>query len=792
MSGLRVRIEAFFFVFGGWAFRNKFVALGISLTMMLILAGQVPLLKIDNSTETFFHKDDPAILVYEQFKDMFGKDDFFIIVLRPRAVFDLEFLDILVQLHEKLAAEVPYMADITSLVNVRQTRGEEDRLIVEKLMQKQVKTPLELAAFRKQVLSNPLYINSLVSADGRLTAILIQPRAYYMDSKESEHTATSMTRTLRKPIGTIQYAEMYDTMKRITDPYGQRDIDVFYAGNPVVTIVLDRAALADIFHVTPVAVIFVFLFLALMFRRVSGVLIPLVIVNVSLVSTLGVMAALGISLNVITNVLTTFLVVVGVADAVHILAIFYRSFQACGDKGQAIAEAFGHSGLAVLMTSLTTSAGLLSFTTADVASIADLGVIAPIGIMFAFFYTMLLLPAIVSLCPLGRQKPDQAKRSPGLDRIFLSISSFALNRPWFIIGISVIIFCLSCIGMTHLRLSHNVLNWFDEDHELRVSTTTIDEAMKGTLPIEFVIDTGHENGVYETTLMQKLDQSAHQLEQYQDNQVAVGKATSITTVVKEVNQALNENKPEFYSIPPQQAQIAQELLLFEMSGSDDLEDLVSLDYRQARLTLMVPFKDAILYKKVLADIKVYLQHQFPDKKIILTGIIPLFFETVQNILSSMIKSYLFAIVVITLLMILLIGTIRIGLLSMIPNLIPLCALVGIMGWLDIPFDFSTMLIGSIAIGLVVDDTIHFMHNFKRYFDQTGNVQLAVEKTMLTTGRAIFITSITLASGFFVHIIATMKISMIFGVLTGFTILLALVADFFLVPALMRIVFRDSI
>jgi predicted RND superfamily exporter protein len=167
----------------------------------------------------------------------------------------------------------------------------------------------------------------------------------------------------------------------------------------------------------------------------------------------------------------------------------------------------------------------------------------------------------------------------------------------------------------------------------------------------------------------------------------------------------------------------------------------------------------------------------------------LFVQTITNILTSMAKSYPVALAVITLFMILLLGRVRIGLLSMVPNLVPILLVVGLMGWLEIPLDFSTMLIGSIALGLVVDDTIHFLHTFAREQEAGGGVSAAVNETLLTTGRAIFVTSLTLGAGFYTYMAATLSNVFHFGLLTGTVVLLAMLADFLLVPALMAVVFR---
>jgi predicted RND superfamily exporter protein len=186
----------------------------------------------------------------------------------------------------------------------------------------------------------------------------------------------------------------------------------------------------------------------------------------------------------------------------------------------------------------------------------------------------------------------------------------------------------------------------------------------------------------------------------------------------------------------------------------------------------------------MRDVDRYFDKTFPDVTLKITGMMPLLFKTLSNVVVSMAMSYVIAIVIITLLMILLIGRFRIGLLSMIPNITPILIMLGLMGALSFPMDAFTMMVGSIAIGLAVDDTIHFMHNFRRYYEEKGDPVWAVQETLHTTGRAMLVTTVVLSIGFFIFMFADMKNIFNFGFLTGITIIMALLSDYFIAPALM--------
>ena len=307
-----------------------------------------------------------------------------------------------------------------------------------------------------------------------------------------------------------------------------------------------------------------------------------------------------------------------------------------------------------------------------------------------------------------------------------------------------------------------------------------------------VIDLGQENGLYEPAVMNNIEALTRYLEDYRDESGAliVGKTTSIVDVLQEIHQALNENRHEFYAIPQDRELIAQELLLFENSGSDDLEKLVDTQFSMARLSARVINKDAAEYVAFVADIEKQADRLFGGGvSVTVTGILKLFTQTVDLLIKSLTESYLIAGVVITVLMMLMLGSFRIGLLSMIPNLAPIIITLGVMGWFDFPLDMFTLLIGSIAIGLAVDDTIHFMHNFQRYYERMGNAREAVHETLRTTGLAMLFTTLVLCSGFLVFMFGDMQSTFNFGFLASFALATAFLADVTLAPALMMLVTR---
>jgi predicted RND superfamily exporter protein len=375
-----------------------------------------------------------------------------------------------------------------------------------------------------------------------------------------------------------------------------------------------------------------------------------------------------------------------------------------------------------------------------------------------------------------------------MDKLLHAVVDFTTRRPRQIIIISLGIFAIFFPAIFHLQFSHNVVEYFPDYMPYRSDLKYIDKKLKGTLTLEIVLDTGRENDIYEPRILNQIEEASRKVEKTNREDIMVDKVFAITDILKEIHQALNENNKAFYQVPQHRDVISQELLLFENSGADDLERFVDGQFKKTRITIKTSWVDAVVCKDLIRDISHQLQEVFTDNvDTYITGLVALLARTISAATYSMVRSYLIALLVITLMMILLIGDMKIGLLSMIPNLIPIIITMGFMGYLDIPLDINSLMIGSIALGIVVDDTVHFMYNFQKYYEKGGDPYYAVKKTILGVGRALLITSLVLSAGFFILMCSSLKHLLNFGLFTGTTILIALLADLVLAPAIMIMV-----
>jgi predicted RND superfamily exporter protein len=770
------------------------------LTLALGLGTQIAHLEVDNSVEAFLHADDPKLIHYNEFRDEFGRDDVTLIALRPREIFDLGFLSTLRALHADLEAELPYLDEVTSLVNARSTRGEGDELIVADLLEEWPRGPADLAALKRRVFANPLYLDSLISRDGRFTTVIIEPITYSPLDEEAE-TLEGFEETpstepgavpVRRFLTDLENGELVKAVRRVMQRYRSPDLEMYLAGTAVVEERLEDEMQLDMTRFLSLSLLVIVAVLYLVFRRASGVLLPLLTVVLSLVSTLGAMVLLGISLSLTTEILPSFLLTIGVCYSVHILVIFFQRLDQGFPREDAIPFALGHSGLAVLMTGLTTAGGLASFVWAEVLPVSELGIVGPLGVILAMLFALALLPALLAVVPLRRMGHRAEARNRLSTGFVMACGRFSARRPWSVLAASSLLVLLAAVGVSRLRFSNDYMLWFPEDEPLVAATRLIDRELRGVATLEAIVDTGKENGLHSPELLRRLAAVAEANRSFQDGELFIGKTVSLADVLKETHQALNENRPEFYRIPAERPLIAQELLLFENGGAEDLEELVDSSFGRGRIRMKVPWSDWMLYPAFLDQVYQQLADILgPEVSFHLTGFCTVMARAASAFVVTMVRSYTLALVIITPLMIFLLGSFRRGLLSMVPNLAPIVLTLGLMGWLGIPLDMTTTLIGGIIIGLAVDDTIHFMHRFNRYYEQSGDPRQAVRETLETTGTAMLFTSVVLAAGFLVFLLAYMQNIVGFGLLCAFATATAFLADITLAPALMVLVTRSD-
>jgi len=796
MKKLTKKADELLYLLGHALSTYRYLILSFLIIITASMVINLPKTTIDTSTEGFLHKMDPMILDYNAFRNQFGRDEKIALAIKSNNIFTFENIEKLKKLHDELKNNTPYLYDITSLINARNTVGSEDALLVEDLFEHWPKNQEELDNIKRIALNNPIYKNLLLNKDATFTTIILESNTYTSIGIKQTDEFADFEETSSEPRAFItdhENSEMVRKVQEIIEPYKSKNFEILLAGSPSVTEYLKSSMQKDMAKFNGLIILTIIIFLGLIFRRVSGIVLPLIAVILAVLSTMGVMAYFGTPIKIPTQIIPSFLLAVGVGTSIHILAIFFQNFDKYGDKKESIAYTLKHSGVAIIMTSLTTAAGISSFMVSEVAPVGDLGIYASLGVLIALLYSLILLPVLLAVFPIKQKILPHNEHKDRFDILLEKTAHFSQLHAKAIVIFSSIFMILAILTASSVRYSHNPLTWFSKTSEIRVATETMDEELRGSINLEIIIDTKKENGLYDYDLLKKFEKITKDSELIKTDTYFVGKVISLVDVLKEIHKALNENRDSYYSIAKDPKLIAQEILLFENSGSDDLEDFVDSQLSIARITYKMPWVDSIEYYDLLEELKIYLDNTLGQEvDITITGMIPLLAQTITAAIRSSGDSYLIAFFLITFMMILLLTDIKLGLISMIPNLFPIFFILAMMATFDIPFDLFTMLVFSIILGLAVDDNVHFMHNFRRYHDREGkSVEEAVRLTLMGAGRAMLITSIVLSIGFYVYLFANMGNLINFGLLAGTAIIVALLSDVLLAPAIMAVLYRNE-
>ena len=419
------RIEAAFHQWGAFVVRRRWWVIVVSLCVSFYVGSWITQMTADFSNESYLLENDPSQEVYDAFRQQYGRDDLLLIGLQPGEVFQFEFLEKLRSLHEDLERDVPHVEEITSLINARSTRGEGDELIVEELLEDWPRNAAELAVVRERALGNKAYVGNLISKDQSFTAILIKLDTYSSLTESNELADLEFSEEVIRPedseveyLTNAESGAVVDAIYEVLERHDFGGIEVLAVGDAFAGQHMQEISTQDSALFGGLSIVLVVVLLSVMFRRVSAAVLPLLVVILSIFVTYGTMAWLGLPWAHTTQVVGMLLVAVGICDSVHILAIVYHGLAMGKNREDAIVYGIGHSGFPVVMTSLTTAGGLVSFLAAEIVPVSNLGIITPFGVMVALVYTLTLLPALLAVVPLearaigwrdGSERSDSAR-----------------------------------------------------------------------------------------------------------------------------------------------------------------------------------------------------------------------------------------------------------------------------------------------------------------------------------------------------------------------------------------------
>lgn len=878
---------------------RRLVLGSILLLSIFMVYGMYERTVLDMTTDSFLDQSDPAITALNDYRRQFGSDDSVFLVYRARDgdVFSRQSLSAIQQLTDDLRnwqsldptnypdeingialdfSELNHIRRVQSIANLRYQENEGDTLLSYRLVPAQLpESDAELADIKTNALAQEDYLLAFYSADARYGAVMIQtdfgaqPIADYVpavdaatialdDSFADFDTGISFEDDLSfeldfdesaeiqqvtfEPVDMLGYTNFHIVSKAVYENYAEA-FEFFPAGNPpmmeFMTQVLNQMQVLGL-----VMVLIFGLLLWILFRSFSAVLWPMVTIAASMAWTWGITVWLGVAVSQMISLTVLLVFAVGIADCVHVMSAYFTFRRQGIEHYAALSKSYGKTGLAILITTITTMAGVLALTTSDIVPIQVFGLMSAFGVVMALFFTMTLLPILLDIWHPGAPNANDVsladkigKRWNALgSRVQLGISAIyavgaytllgfavgsyilvisfityvvvnwqvqilqfvpyiAARRPWLILGIFASIFVVCAYGTMQVRIDTNMIELTRKDSALNQAYSIIDENMAGAQSMVIMVDTHVADGLLNPRLLKAMDEFQTLIETRDSEQVS--RTNSLANIVKDTNQIMNDDNPAFYTVPDSNQMISQLLYLFNSANPEDRRSLVSDDYSQSHITLNIynagSYQYQLFFDQISRDVdEVFgpLKDELPELEVYLTGSMALLMRMADEVARSQYNSFALALGVISLIMILTLGSIQGGLMAMIPNLIPALLGIGLMGLIGIPLDTDTLLIAPLIIGIAVDDTIHFMTHYRMELIRTGSISESLKSTIADVGQAVMFTSMVLGLGFALLSFSDYLGMAKMGFFGAAAIFVALLCDLFLIPA-MIIIFKPT-
>lgn len=750
--------------------RGRVVAvIGLITVLAGLFAAKVT---FDSSIEIWFLESDPALVSYRKFLKRFGADEITVIGLFADDVFQPDVLKALDRI-SRAAEKAPHAYRVRSLANIRvfgwqkKQPGDEEGvgggIAIEELIKKIPEDAAGIAELRQRALGNTLLVDNLVSKDGKAAAVVIElsPKGNTFEGKIAQ----------------------LDAIREILAKEKVPGLKFRLGGSPPLDDAFLNASKADMTLLAPLGAFLVVLMTFIVFRRLSSAMIPLVVVAFASIWTVGLMGALGYQFNIVSSALVSLLMAVGVADSIHVLAEYYRQLMNGKQRQEAVRQTIAHLITPCFFTSITTAAGLASLLVSDLRPIREFGLMAAAGVMFAFLLSITLVPAVLQYVNPPPERFFERQRQGVMAKLLVAMGRPAAVVRVVVVGVSIGLSFAAALWLPKLEVGANALNYFRDDAQIRVDSLAIDKALGGSTSVEFLVRTAEKGGLKDPKLLKRIDEFSRWLESLR----GVTRSLSIIESLKELNRVLNGGKKAEVKLPTTRPMAAQYYLLME--GEDDFDKMVQEDYSVARLTARVGMTEGGYLAHQLPLIAEELKTRFnrDGLEFVMTGFIKLMSNMEIYLLGSQIRSFSVAFAVISLMMLFLLRSFRLTIFALIPNFLPVFWGLGAMVFLKIPLDPGTVMIGSIALGLVVDDTVHFLARLRMHLKAGAELSDAIAHTMNETGRPIVITSVILAVSFAVLAFGNFAPNAHFGVVSAVVIVLAVLADLLLLPAAMLMV-----
>jgi predicted RND superfamily exporter protein len=715
--------------------RFKWVIIGSVLGLTLFFGYQIKNITINSDILSTLPDDDPAGHLYKSIGAQYGGNDIGMIVLETADVFETDVLQHIRQITDSLKITAG-MSTVTSITDILDIKSSEWGIEIGKLVDEYdlPDEQSELDSLRNYVFSKEMYKGTIVSEDGTAAVILF---------------------TL---LPDVDRQEIATNIKAIIESLNLPE-NIYYGGLPFMLNDITELLLSDMLWLIPISFIIIALILLFSFKSLHGMLLPLLTAGITVIWTLGIMALTGIEITINTNFIPVILLAIGSAYTIHVLNSINQNVGK--DRKQALVNAMTYTMIPVILAAVTTAIGFVSFIFgAYLNMIKEFGICSAIGILIALLLSIFFVPAFISALSMYKKKPsaDKAEKNRLLTRIVLQPLIIILHKhPKIVLTVWSLLLLLSIGGIFFIRTSVNITEYFKTDNPIRVAEDVMQKKFGGSLPVfvEF------EGDIQDPEVLKMMIRT----EEFMREDPNISSAQSVADLVELMNDAMGEGE----KIPDERAKVEQ--LWFLLDGQDVMQQMVSDDLDKG----IIQSKFATIETKEIETFtnKMYqfIEENPNDRyKINFTGIPPLYVKLNDSLVKSQYSSLIIAIIMVLLIIAMIMRSFSKGVYAIIPIVATVLLLLGFMGFTGIPLDIATVLVGSIALGIGIDYSIHVITGFNVHMNNHGNAEKAIESTILTKGKAVIINVASVAAGFMVLYFAQILPIRNFGLLIAISMI----------------------
>lgn len=750
--------------YADWVLRRRWLVIFLTVAAVLLLISGGRFLKFDNDYRIFFDGDNPQLMAFEELQSVYSKNDNALLVLAPKNgdVFTKETMTAVADITER-SWQVPYSLRVDSLSNYQHTYAEGDDLTVADLVEDpSTLTADQLQAIKDVALSEPLLVRRLVSPSGHVTAVNIT----------LELPGKDVTKENPEAVAKIREIEQY-----VRDTYPE--LDVYLSGIVMMNNAFPEASQYDMQHLIPLAVLVILAMVFLLLRNVTGTFVTFLVFTFSVMAAMGATGWLGIHLSPPVMTAPIIILTLAIADCVHILSNWIQGMRRGLDKQAAMAESLRINMGPVFLTSITTAIGFLSLNFSDAPPFRDLGNISAMGVMFAWFFSITFLPALVTLLPsMVKEKPEKADNT-----IMLRLADFVIAQQKRLIIVMGAMIILLLAFIPRNELNDVFVEYFDERIQFRTDSDFIVKNLTGVYFVDYSLNSKENNGVSKPAFQSDVDQFTEWLRE----QPEVLHVNTYTDIMKRLNRNLHGDEPSWYKLPDQRDLAAQYLLLYEMSLPYGLDLNNQIDIRKQSTRLSVTL-ETLSTEQILAfeqRVSQWMSENTPDMQTLGSSPTVMFAHIGAKNIKSMLIGTVLAFLMISLILMFALKSWRYGVLSLIPNLVPAGMAFGLWGIVDGEVGLSLSVVAAMTMGIVVDDTVHFLSKYLRAIREKAlEAEEAVRYAFSTVGSALWVTSAALVAGFMVISSSSFELNSGMGLLVSIVVIFALIADFLFLPPLL--------